>query len=131
MMLVFASEEIAVVLDYDVVVLRQHIRQRARALGLGLIQQTKCATAATTIARGLLGRRYCSTFATLSTDHLARPIFQITCTVPLSSTLKGRAQLESMLRLDEVRQLVDDVDLVLDEETACISLRVWLDTSAY
>jgi hypothetical protein len=131
MIVVSASDEIVVAIDYDVVVLRQHIRQRARALGLGLLQQTKCATAATTIARGLLTRRYGSTFVTLQTEHLARPILQITCTVPLSPTLKDTAQLESMLRLDEVCRFVDDLDLALDEMTACVTLRIWLDTPAY
>jgi hypothetical protein len=131
MVLVSASEQVAVVIDYDVVMLRQHIRHRARVLGLGLIQQTKCATAATTIARGLLARRHCSMFETLATVYQARPSFQMTCTVPLIPALKDLAQLEQVLRLDEVRQLVDHVDLVLEDGVASVTLWVWLDTPAY
>jgi hypothetical protein len=128
---VSSTEQVAVASDYDVVALRQHVRQQARAFGLGLIQQAKCATAATTIARSLLSQQQPTTFVTNSAAHHARPSLQITCRVPLRPVLNSAAQLEHVLRLDEIRKLVDDVDLALEEMTASVRLRIWLDTAAH
>ena len=40
--------------EYDVVAMRQEVRQVARDLGLGLSQQAKIATAISTVARALI-----------------------------------------------------------------------------
>jgi hypothetical protein len=121
---------LAVNTDYDVVSLRQHVRQQARALGLGLIQQAKLATATTTVARGLLGLHQRTTFVMRTLTEQEPPLFEVSCMARLTPTVQDCAQLDRVLRLDEARLLVDQLDLTPENEQIQITLRVRLDVPA-
>jgi hypothetical protein len=117
---------LAINTDYDVVSLRQHVRQQARTLGLGLIQQAKLATAATTIARGLLVLHQRTTFVMRTLTEQHPPLFEISCTAKLTLVVGDCSQLDRALRLHEARLLVDHLDLMQNNDQVQVTLRVCL-----
>jgi anti-sigma regulatory factor (Ser/Thr protein kinase) len=112
--------------DYNIITMRQDVRQVARDLGLGLSQQAKIATAISTIARALIatpGR----TVVQLSVDQVAqRPAFVISCRFWSADQRDDLAHLEQIIRFDETRVLVDEAALSSEEHRILISLRMWL-----
>jgi hypothetical protein len=112
--------------EYDVVAMRQEVRQVARNLGLGLSQQAKIATAISTIARALIAAS-CSATMGMRTDELApRPALEIVCHLSAGQLLTDLAQLEQLLHFGEARALVDEASLSLDGDGALVTLRMWL-----
>jgi hypothetical protein len=112
--------------EYDVVAMRQEVRQVARDLGLGLSQQAKVATAISTIARALIAANYSATMGMRTDDLPPRPALEIVCHLPANPLLKDLAQLEQLLHFGEARALVDEASLSLDGGGALLSLRMWL-----
>jgi hypothetical protein len=123
---IIPAQQVAVHTDYDVIVLRQHVRELARNLGLGLIQQAKIATAVTTIARGFLELQRDMTFVLSTTADRVRPSFKIECDTPLNTGQSDPSQFAEVLRLEQTRLLVDELDLTLQCGVAQMTLRVWL-----
>jgi hypothetical protein len=112
--------------EYDVVAMRQEVRQVARDLGLGLSQQAKIATAISTVARALIAAN-CSAAMGIRTDELAsRPALEITCQLVLDHLPADSAQLEKVLNFGEARALVDEASLSLSSGAALLSFRMWL-----
>lgn len=111
--------------DYDVVTMRQDVRQQARALGLNLIQQAKLASAISAVARALLSIQQTTTF-TMQTTHVPRPAYEIACVAPLEYLATEPVELEQTLHMDEARLLVDEACLVLDQKNLRLTLRMWL-----
>jgi len=112
--------------EYDVVAMRQAVRQVARDLGLGLSQQAKIATAISTIARALIAASCRTTIRMRLDDALPRPALEIVCHGPLGVLPGDLAQLEQLLHFGEARALVDAAELALGESGALLSLRMWL-----
>jgi hypothetical protein len=112
--------------DYDVVAMRQEVRQLARDLGLGLSQQAKIATAISTIARALIAARYSAMMGMRIDDLALRPALEIACRLSAAQLLADVSQLEELLHFGEARALVDEASLALDDSGALLSLRMWL-----
>src|SRR5690242_18774326 len=94
--------------DYDVVVMRQHVRHLARDLGLALSQQAKIATAISTVARVVIAADGSTTVQLWLDDAPPHPALAVTCRFLPRHQLDNLAHLEQMLRFDEVRMLVDE-----------------------
>ncbi len=115
--------------DYDVVAMRQDVRQQARLLGLGLIHQAKLATAISAIARGLLAIHPSPVFTMQMTTEGPRRALEIACIAELGSSIGERTQLEEALHFEEARMLVDEASLALGNHEARLTLRMWLGNS--
>jgi hypothetical protein len=112
--------------DYDVVIMRQHVRHLARDLGLALSQQAKISTAISTVTRALIVLN-CSTTVQLWVDDAApRPALAVTCRFRPSRHLDDLAHLEQVLCFGEARMLVDEAALSSDAHGVLLSLRMWL-----
>jgi hypothetical protein len=110
--------------EYDVITMRQEVRQIARALGLGLAEQAKIATAMSTIARVLIDRNRSAMFTLQTINQEAQAALEIVCVLgvaPLDDT-----QLEQMWNLANVRLLVDEAMLLRDAGEAVLRVRMRL-----
>jgi hypothetical protein len=112
--------------DYDVIVMRQEVRQLARELGLGLARQAKLAAAISMVARMLLATNQGTTIRMWTSDPLASPALEIVCLL-LSQVSDDLTQIESTLRFDELRALVDTVTISIEANETLLNLRIQLD----
>jgi hypothetical protein len=112
--------------EYDVVAMRQEVRQVARDLGLGLSQQAKIATAISTVARALIAADCSATMGMRMEEQAPRPALEIVCQLAVSQLSIDLAQLEQLLHFGEARALVDEASLALDGGGALLNLRMWL-----
>lgn len=112
--------------EYDVVAMRQDVREHARALGLGLIQQAKLATAISAVARAALVLHPQPTFTLQKTTHNTRPALEVACFAALNGAAAQQGQMEQALHLAEARLLVDEASLTLASDGARLTLRVWI-----
>src|SRR4051794_37878271 len=87
--------------EYDVVTLRQEVRQLARALGMGLCQQAKISTALSVIARALLLNSPSTLFTIGVASQGAQPVLQISCVSATALEISGLAQIEQSSYLAE------------------------------
>jgi hypothetical protein len=112
--------------DYDVVIMRQHVRHLARDLGLALSQQAKIATAISTVARALVVMN-CSTTIWMRTEDISsRPALVLTCSLPVKQIPNDLTQLEHQLQFGAARALVDGATIRFDGNGALLSLHMWL-----
>ena len=112
--------------EYDVIVIRQEVRQTARALGMSLIQQAKIAAAVSSVARGLLAFNRNTTITMRTTDHGLRPALEIVCISSIDPRPDDTEELEQTLHFGETRLLVDESDLAMVDDNALLTLRIWL-----
>ena len=120
------TQELVVHNDYDVVVMRQDVRQHARTLGLGLIQQAKIATAISAVARGTLALQQFATFSMQTAKRGSRQAFEIQCVAPFGTAGGSQTEIEQALHVQEARLLVDEIELVMEKSAIRLILRVWL-----
>ena len=118
-------QHMCVTTEYDVTTMRQEVRRLARALGLGLAEQAKIATAISTIARILLARYRSAIFTLQTTAQDAHPALEIACM--LGPAPADGARLERMLHLADVRLLVDEVMLLFDTGEAILRMHMRLE----
>lgn len=120
------STQLVVSNDYDVVAMRQDVRQQARTLGLGLIQQAKLATAISAVARALLAIQQSTTFTMQTTTRGIRPALEIECVATIHPSSADATEMEQTFHMHEARLLVDETDIILQQNKAHLTLRVWL-----
>ena len=115
--------------DRDVVTMRQEVRQCARELGLGLVQQAKIATAISEISRALLAWNNNIVF-TMQTDHKGRhPALAISCVPPMQHLPADITQLGQLPHFSAACSLVDEASLTTTEQGGMLTLRMWLPRS--
>ena len=117
-------QHIRIATEYDVITMRQEVRQLARTLGLGLAEQAKIATAMSTVARALLARNRGAVFMLQTTGQEAQTVLEIACVLGSASMSGG--QLEQMWNLADIRLLVDEVILSYDSGEAVLRMRMRL-----
>jgi hypothetical protein len=120
------SRQLPIKSDYDVVAVRQEVRQAARDLGLGLSQQAKIATAISTITRALLAANVTASVYLRADDALPRPALELSCRLTINVLPESLAQLEQLLHFGAARALVDEAALALEAHGALLTLRMWL-----
>jgi hypothetical protein len=97
--------------EFDVVTLRQEVRQVARSLGIGLCEQAKISTALTVIARALLLSSPSTLFTIVVASQGSQPVLQISCVSAAIPEASGIAQIEQSSYMAEARLLVGDVTI--------------------
>jgi hypothetical protein len=112
--------------EYDVIVMRQEVRQVARGLGLELSQQAKIATAMSTVARALVASNYSTTMHMRADYQEPRPALEISYQLSTEQAPETLAQLEQTLYFRQARALVDDAWLALADDGALLILRMWI-----
>ena len=117
-------QHIRMTTEYDVIAMRQEVRQIARTLGLGLAEQAKIATAMSTIARVLLDRNRSAMFTLQTINQEAQTALEIVCVLGLAPL--DDVQLEQMWNLANVRLLVDEAMLSCDAGEAILRVRMRL-----
>lgn len=118
------ADEVLVSCEYDVIVLRQKVRQAARLLGFDLMKQAKMATAISTVARTLLGGDG-TLFHLHTSNNRIHPALEIWC-ISARSQAKDIAQLEQQLHLGDARSLVDQASLDQVADGTQLTLCMWL-----
>lgn len=112
--------------EYDVIVLRQEVRQTARMLGMGLTQQAKIAAAISTIARALVAADFHATMLMSLEKTAARSAIEISCDVSPGQSAFDLVQLTQLIHFGDAQTLVDEAALSLNNGVAHCSLRMWL-----
>jgi hypothetical protein len=119
--------ELEIRTEFDIVAMRQEVRQAARALGLGLTQQAKISAAISTIARALIAAN-CHALMCMWTGMIStRPAIEITCEASTSQLSVDLAQLTQLLHFGEAQVLVDKATLSLDGDNVLCCLQMWHD----
>ena len=116
------SSNVHVQTEYDVVTLRQEVRQLARVLGMGLCEQAKISTALSVIARALLLNSPSTMFTIVVASQGAQPVLQISCVSATTPEASGLAQVEQSSYLAEARLLIGDV--TISQETHGLVLKL-------
>jgi hypothetical protein len=117
-----SSSNVHVQTEYDVVTLRQEVRQLARVLGMGLCEQAKISTALSVIARALLLNSPSTMFTIIVASQGAQPVLQISCVSATTPESSGLAQLEQSSCLAEARLLVGDVAIAQESHGLVLKL---------
>jgi hypothetical protein len=113
--------------DYDVVTLRQHVRQLARSLGMGLREQAKISTALSIIARAQLESSSNTIFTIVVDTQGAQAMLQIACVPASTSESSDLARIEQSSYIAEARLLIGD--LTLSQETRRLVLKLCIPIS--
>ena len=116
------SSNVRVQTEYDVVTLRQEVRQLARSLDMGLGEQAKISTALSVIARALLLNSPSALFTIVVASQGTQPVLQISCVSATTPEVSGLAQIEQSSYLAEARLLVGDV--TISQETHGLVLKL-------
>jgi hypothetical protein len=116
--------------EHDVIAMRQEVRQVARTLGLGLVEQAKIATAISAVARVMLVLCEGTMLTMRMTRQGDQSVLEITCAPVRWSGLTDLAQLEEQLNLANARLLVDEANLSERGGEPVLTLRMRLARSA-
>jgi hypothetical protein len=112
--------------EQDVITMRQEVRQVARSLGLGLIEQAKIATAISAVARVMLGLTKGTQFTMRMAGQGEHPALEILCRPTLWQASMSIALLEERLNLANARLLVDEATLSQQGGEPVLTLRMRL-----
>lgn len=120
-------QHMQVLSDGDVIALRQAIRQRARAVGLGPAQQARITAAISEIARALLYGAGAGEFTIrVDTRTGSRPAFEILCAAGHASHSTDTRPIYALPAVAEARALVDDTWVTSSAEGDQLLMRMWL-----
>ena len=125
-MTALSHQQLPISCEYDLISLRQAVRQQARAAGLGPPQQARFTAAVSELARLLLHGVGEATFTIgVAADGGGRLALEVAC-----ATSSGRGAAISRIydspSLETARHLVDDARLVSAERGPQLSMRMWL-----
>jgi hypothetical protein len=122
----FPQHLICVSSEQDVITMRQEVRQVARSLGLGLIEQAKIATAISAVARVMLGLTKGTQFTMRMAGQGETPALEILCKPKLWQASMSIALLEERLNLTNARLLVDEAHMTQQSGEPVLTLRMRL-----
>jgi hypothetical protein len=126
MQLLAEPRHIAVRSELDIVTLRHTVRQFARAIGLDLPRQAKVTVAISAVARAFIGGEGDVMFTVQVCNNQPRPSLEISCTSSNTQHAQDSEQLETRLNIQEVRLLVDEFMVALQNQQAQLRMRMWL-----
>lgn len=121
-----AAHQVQIACEYDVITVRQDVRQLARVFGLGLAEQAKLAAAVSGVARALLAQQGQAAFTIKTVGEGRRKMLEIVSLVCPSRTCLDARALEQLLRLDEARLLVDEATVLERGHELMLVLRIRL-----
>lgn len=119
-------QQLQVSTEFDVITLRQAIRQAGRLAGLGPAQQARITAAISEVARALLAAVGDGCFTIRVDEANAQPALEVACG---GGPRGGRAttpSLYAMPTVAEARGLVDDARIEASDGATLLLLRVWI-----
>ena len=116
----------AVAKEFDVVVLRQAIREVARSLELSLVQQARVTAAISDIARNVVIQHWTMNFAISVNPVGLRRALDVRCQSPDHQPHPSCGELESLVSMDSARQLLDEASLDEAGDPPTLTLRIWI-----
>lgn len=123
-------QQMQVLSDGDVIALRQAIRQRARAVGLGPAQQARVTAAISEVARALLYGAGAGHFTIrVETGLGSRPAFEVLCAPGYLDEGADPRPIYALPAVAEARALVDDTWVKPTAEGGQLLMRMWLVSS--
>ncbi len=126
MMISTDHHEYAVNKEFDVVVLRQAIREVARTLELSLIQQARITAAISDIARDLLTHHLCMVFSILVHPVGLRRALDVVCQKPDQEPHPSDRSFEHIISIESARQLLDEATFSHASGCPLLTLRIWI-----
>lgn len=123
---ILPTRQIQVNNDYDVISLRQIVREMARTAGLGLAQQARITAAISEVARVLLLDRSDMLFTVQVAEAGQRRALEVHCVSPVTCA-SGMPEAVGPCPFREARSLVDETTLDMANEEALLTLRMWLE----
>jgi anti-sigma regulatory factor (Ser/Thr protein kinase) len=125
-MAVATPQQMQVASDHDMIVLRQAVRQAARAAGLGAAQQARFTAAISEVARAMISDAGESVFTIRTSEPPARSALEVVCAVTGSPPVDAGALYLSP-NVAGARALVDDAQLDPHDPRPQLMLRMWLE----
>jgi len=120
------AQQLTINNEYDVISLRQAVRQMARQSSLGLSKQARITAAISEIARVLV-IHYDNTRVTVQICETNHTCLEIICRTPGDFANGQGGMPADVLRFEDARALVDEAILDLDAHGIRLSLRMYLD----
>ena len=112
--------------EFDVVVLRQAIREVARTLDLSLVQQARITAAISDIARSLLTQHWSMIFAINVHPVGVRRALDVVCQKPPQQQHPSYVEFETLISIDSARQLLDEATFSHAAGCPLLTLRIWI-----
>ncbi len=126
MMIRTDDQEYIVNKEFDVVVLRQAIREVARSLELSLVQQARITAAISDIARDLLTHHWSMVFSILVHPVGLRRAMDVVCQKPDQQPHPSYVEFEREISIDSARQLLDEATFSHAAGHPLLTLRIWI-----
>lgn len=124
-MLCIPPQQVQIRTEYDVIILRQAVRQVGREAGLCPPQQARITAAISEVARALLAAVGDGCFTIRMKDDAAHPSLEVACGGGAVGGPATPPSLYATPAVVEARSLVDDTE-VENANGATLLLRVWL-----
>jgi anti-sigma regulatory factor (Ser/Thr protein kinase) len=124
-MLVIPPQQLQIRTEYDVITLRQALRQVGREVGLCAPQQARITAAISEVARALLAAVGDGSFTIRLHDDTAHLALEVACGGGPTGKRATTPELYATPGVVEARSLVDDTQ-VESADGATLLLRVWL-----
>ncbi len=121
-----SAQQLTINNEYDVISLRQAVRQMARQSSLVLSKQARITAAISEIARVLV-IHYDNTRVTVQISEANHTCLEIICQTPGDFANGRGGSPAEVLRFEDARALVDEAALDLDARGIRLSLRMYLD----
>jgi anti-sigma regulatory factor (Ser/Thr protein kinase) len=112
--------------EFDVITLRQAIRQAGRVAGLGPAQQARITAAISEVARALLAAVGDGRFTIRVDEWDAQPALEVTCGGGPGGERATTPSLYATPGVVEARGLVDDARIEAANGATLLLLRVWI-----
>ena len=120
------GDQIMVIDEYDVIVMRQMVRQMARQNQARLAQQARITSAISGVARELIEQGLSVLFCMLVSegDRLA---LEVRCLPQVDRSQSARLNFEHNVNIKEARRLVDETILEFSDGCPQLTLLIWLE----
>lgn len=124
-MIAAAPQQMQVLSDHDMIILRQAVRQAARSVGLGAAQQARFTAAVSEVARALITDTGASIFTIRMSEPPARSALEVVCEMGIGHQF-GANEFYACPMITGARALVDEAQLEPTEPSPQLMLRMWL-----
>jgi hypothetical protein len=124
-MVTMQPQQLQISTEFDVIALRQAVRQAGRVAGLGPPQQARITAAISEVARALLAAVGDGSF-TIRVREDEKPALEVTCGGGPAGGPATTASLFATPTVAEARSLVDDTRIEAVDGSAQLLLFVWL-----
>lgn len=112
--------------EFDIVVLRQAIRQVAQALELSLVQQARITAAISDIARSFLSHHW-STMFTIHVHQVdLRHALDVLCQQSTHQPHAAHGEFASYIHIESARHLLDEASFGDAAGYVVLTLRLWI-----